>query len=128
MMYLVTLVLLCLVSGSAQLELLVSGYNRNLTRTSVSLDSGSVASVHTAAWRVDLNMSWLQLQETVCTFCYQIYAVHEARLLTCVSAWYLPYPNPVSVFKLFGLNQLEMLEAGLQTLLNLLVFAGLCLS
>ena len=73
--------LLSLVRGSAQLELLVSGYNRNLTRTSVSLDSGSVAGVHTAAWRVDLNMSWLQLQETVCTFCYQIYAVHEARLL-----------------------------------------------
>ena len=120
MMYLVTLALLCLVRGSAQLELLVSGYNRNLTRTSVSLDSGSVASVHTAAWRVDLNMSWLQLQETVCTFCYQIYAVHEAR--PCVLAWYFPRAQSLSVedFKLSypwrvevvdGLNQLEKLEA-----------------
>ena len=97
MMYLLTLALLSLVRGSAQLELLVSGYNRNLTRTSVSLDSGAVASVHTAAWRVDLNMSWLQVQETVCTFCYQIYAVHEARLFTFVIICFSLVHSPIPV-------------------------------
>jgi len=56
------------------LELLVSGYNTNMTLLSLTPE---YELAHTTHWKVDLNMSWLQIQPTMCTFCYEIFAIHE---------------------------------------------------
>ena len=64
-------------------NILVSGYNRNLSYYSMSLTHPGTEPypildhIHQQSWKVDLNMSWLQVEPTVCTFCYEIFAVHE---------------------------------------------------
>ena len=74
---------------SVSLSLLVSGYNRNLTKYNLTpkyevrfLDNSWVTKFMIQVadvfyYPVDLNMSWLQIQPTVCTSCNEVYAIHE---------------------------------------------------
>ena len=67
----------CYVGNTEEVEILVSGYNRNLTQFSLTPDYNVTLS---KSWRVDLNMSWIQVQPTMCTFCYELFAIHEVGL------------------------------------------------
>jgi len=77
------LVVLVTTSNGQSYNILVSGYNRNLSHYSMSLTHPGTEPypildhIHQQSWKVDLNMSWLQVEPTVCTFCYEIFAVHE---------------------------------------------------